>query len=188
MFAWWLALPVLARAQNDDDVGGFCPDGSCINCNYCDGSCFSTCSCNTELNTCCCQAPPGYYARGYEKIPCPGGTYQDSTGKTSCKLCSTDATELFDVNYRGAVDLVACEEAKCSSRCGNSTDCEVQCVSSVFVETAMMSHPENITFCSGLEQPVDPQGCSWQSTPSSAPGWHMEVFALTLWLALCCAQ
>ncbi|CAE7936536.1 unnamed protein product [Symbiodinium necroappetens] len=186
----FLLLPMVAQSTVTvlTGGGGFCEDGRCINCNFCDGDCFDACSCNSELNTCCCLAPPGHFSRGYEKIPCPGGTYQDQTGQHSCKPCSNDASVLFNVDMRGAVDSVDCEEAKCSNEnvCGaNLTDCSATCVSSVFVETAMYAHPTNTTFCSGLEQPIAERGCSWQSTTSAAPVLRGSVQVLLSLIMLC---
>ncbi|CAE7838537.1 unnamed protein product [Symbiodinium sp. CCMP2592] len=193
MFAQWcrfLLLPTVVQSSVTvlTGDGGFCEDGRCINCNFCDGDCFDACSCNSELNTCCCLAPPGHFSRGYEKISCPGGTYQDLAGQRSCKPCSTDASVLFNVDMRGAVDLVDCEEAKCSNEnvCGaNLTDCSATCVSSIFVETAMYAHPTNTTFCSGLEQPIAERGCSWQSTTSAAPVLRGSVQVLLSLIMLC---
>lgn len=141
----------------------------------------------TELNTCCCIAPRGHYARGYEKIPCPGGTYQDQTGQNSCKPCSLDATVLFDVNYRGAIDLVDCDEAKSrcsSSSCSNSTECQVQCVSSVAVESAMVAKPADTAFCAGLDQQIPTRGCSWRTESSWAPSATAEAFLAVLILLI----
>ncbi|CAK9048684.1 unnamed protein product [Durusdinium trenchii] len=149
-----LVLCLVTQTLGQQARLGFCPDGECINCRFCDGDCFASCRCETEMNTCCCTAPRGHYARGYEKVPCPGGTYQDQTGQNSCKPCSLDSSVLFDVNQRGAVDLVGCEEARlrCSSSCSNSTTCEVTCVSSITVETKMTSNPEDDEFCARTPQ------------------------------------
>eukprot|EP00434_Breviolum_minutum_P040220 symbB.v1.2.035737.t1/scaffold4884.1/size33470/1 len=178
---WQVFLLSLTTTLAFESGEGFCDDGECINCNYCDGDCFSACKCETELNSCCCTAPRGHYARGYEKVACPGGTYQDQTGQNLCKPCSVDSTVLFDVNYRGAVDLVDCEEAKvrCSS-CTNATSCEVQCVSSVAVETAMVSKPTDTAFCVGLTEPIGERGCTWLTVTSWASTWHAEVVLVML--------
>mmetsp|Transcript_35452 Transcript_35452/g.57005 ORF Transcript_35452/g.57005 Transcript_35452/m.57005 type:complete len:194 (-) Transcript_35452:79-660(-) len=185
---WQLLLSLIAWTSAFDSLdGGFCPDGECINCQYCDGDCFSACTCETELNTCCCIAPRGHYARGYEKIPCPGGTYQDQTGQNSCKPCSQDATVLFDVNYRGAIDLVDCDEAKSrcsSSSCSNSTACQVQCVSSVAVESAMVAKPADTAFCAGLDQQIPTRGCSWRTESSWAPAATAEALLAVLILLI----
>ncbi|CAE7519796.1 unnamed protein product [Symbiodinium natans] len=102
--------------------------------------------------------------------------------------CTTDASVLFNVNMRGAVDLVDCEEAKCSNTniCGdNLTDCSATCVSSIFVDTAMHAHPTNATFCSELAQPIAERGCSWKSTPSGAPVLRWSVQVLFSLIVLC---
>mmetsp|Transcript_89520 Transcript_89520/g.109554 ORF Transcript_89520/g.109554 Transcript_89520/m.109554 type:complete len:191 (+) Transcript_89520:32-604(+) len=188
MLQWRLVFGLIACiAAFESGLQGFCQDGECINCNYCDGDCFSACKCETDLNTCCCTAPRGTYARGYEKIPCPGGTYQDQTGQHSCKPCSVDATVLFDVNYRGAVDLVDCEEAKSrcsSSTCANATACEAQCVSSIAVETAMVSKPADLVFCEGLTEQIPSRGCSWITETSWAPSLSAEALLLALVLLI----
>merc|ERR1719476_629112 len=81
-------------------LGFECEAGRCINCMSCYGSCDS-CSCLTNINTCCCWAPPGYYTQGTSAVPCVGGTYQDESGSTYCKQCPLSDT-LYYVNSRAA--------------------------------------------------------------------------------------
>eukprot|EP00931_Biecheleriopsis_adriatica_P069653 TRINITY_DN43478_c0_g1_i1.p1 TRINITY_DN43478_c0_g1~~TRINITY_DN43478_c0_g1_i1.p1 ORF type:complete len:216 (-),score=27.40 TRINITY_DN43478_c0_g1_i1:12-599(-) len=152
---------------------GFCPDGQCFNCMYCNGDCLDDCSCFSDINTCCCKAPPGHYARGYEAVPCPGGTYQPGVGQISCIPCNTSEGALFDVTYRGAVDLFDCEEARCENqaRCGNDAACQAgRCATAVYVQAAMMTHPENITFCSSPPMNIGDRSCSWSPRESGAIG------------------
>merc|ERR1711971_1123631 len=101
---------------------GFCRLGHCINCMYCSGDCADKCMCFTQANTCCCNAPPGHFSRGYGAIPCIGGTYQDLEGAPMCKPCSND-NQLYDVNYRGALSAVDCEQSKCGCQ---TSECELQ--------------------------------------------------------------
>ncbi|CAE8633976.1 unnamed protein product [Polarella glacialis] len=146
------------------DKQPFCPLGQCINCMHCNGACLDDCSCYSSINVCCCGAPPGHYSRGYEKVPCPGGSYQNVTGQWRCEPCNTSG-QLYDITYRGSIDLLDCYEARCESRGASQANYSQwqaeNCRNSTFVETTMMSHPPSEAFCSAMTPAIKSRGCSW---------------------------
>lgn len=147
-----LAQPAAAAAALDI---GLCEIGRCINCFYCDGTCFDNCKCYSDINTCCCVAPPGHYARGYGKVPCPGGTYSDRKGAMKCKPCNTsDSDQKYNLNKRGAIDLMDCVE----NQCADSGD---WCDTSEAVLSKMSQYPKNDQFCSNFSDPIGVKDCSF---------------------------
>mmetsp|Transcript_113742 Transcript_113742/g.307062 ORF Transcript_113742/g.307062 Transcript_113742/m.307062 type:complete len:214 (-) Transcript_113742:64-705(-) len=169
-----LILPEIGRAQQQGVItgSGLCADGQCINCMHCDGDCFDSCTCYDEINTCCCSSPPGYYAYGYEKIPCPGGTYQDDIGSTSCKACSASTAVLFRRNYRGAIDQMDCDSARCTNQCGpagsNATCESLHCSTAPTIVAKMNARPPDLAFCKNFDARIPDSACSW-FPDSSAP-------------------
>merc|ERR1740139_138719 len=142
---------------------GICFPGFCVNCAYCDGDCFSQCTCISDLNFCCCPTPPGHFSRGYGKVPCPGGTYQDDRGEAGCKACNT-TNETYHVHTRGAIDPVDCQESKCSKVCGSgnsiNTTCEAECKSAPEIASLFSVRSVSSTaFC--LTLGIEEAECSW---------------------------
>jgi len=163
---------------------GLCSVGSCINCFYCDGDCFSRCQCFSGLNTCCCRAPPGHFSRGYGKLACPAGTFQDDMGGAVCKECR-DGTEKYDMRVRGAIDNVDCDLSKCSYTCGNDQTCvENHCryqeshggkedYTAAKVIEMMTARPARTDFCTQVGIPAS--GCSWNEVANSARGGQNDI-------------
>mmetsp|Transcript_4362 Transcript_4362/g.8737 ORF Transcript_4362/g.8737 Transcript_4362/m.8737 type:complete len:215 (-) Transcript_4362:219-863(-) len=167
---------------------GLCKIGDCINCFYCDGECFSQCKCFGKINTCCCRSPPGYFSRGYSKVACPAGTYQDVQGGGACKQC--DATEgqgatKYDITVVGAIDKIDCQFAQCSHTCKGDQTCEAQrCVfqgddgisspyTARLVGEMMEARPPRTDFCRRVGIPES--GCTWLAAASSARGGWNDV-------------
>eukprot|EP00933_Yihiella_yeosuensis_P062191 TRINITY_DN65132_c0_g1_i1.p1 TRINITY_DN65132_c0_g1~~TRINITY_DN65132_c0_g1_i1.p1 ORF type:complete len:193 (-),score=16.56 TRINITY_DN65132_c0_g1_i1:128-706(-) len=153
-----------------DCSSALCPDGRCINCIYCNGDCYDSCSCYSDINMCCCASPPGHFSRGYYKVPCPGGSYQDELGQATCKPCNgTDA--LYDLTFRGATDPLDCVEALCQHRdvnMSNATQVAERCMTSSAVRTRMLRQPSDLEFCGSLTPAITESGCSWRHKTSSA--------------------
>lgn len=149
---------------------GLCEIGECINCMYCNGDCYENCKCYSDINTCCCKTPPGYYSRGYAKVPCPGGTYQDRVGMGRCKPCNT-TDALYDLNARGSLDLLDCENSICQA--GEN------CVTSSQVTDAMHALPLDAAFCSNMTTPIANLDCSWIPA-SGARRCHSWPYVLLL--------
>mmetsp|Transcript_17172 Transcript_17172/g.49051 ORF Transcript_17172/g.49051 Transcript_17172/m.49051 type:complete len:224 (-) Transcript_17172:106-777(-) len=142
---------------------GFCLDGQCINCIYCDGDCYSRCTCYSEINVCCCASPPGYFTRGYEKNACPGGTYQNAYGSVSCKPCNSDPSVLYNIHYRGSVDILECQDALCSTVCSpdNATCQGKQCDSAPSIMKKLSQAPVDQGFCDSLVPRIPTDACTW---------------------------
>jgi len=176
---------LLTLGSSSVSGSGLCNIGDCINCFYCDGDCFSQCRCFEGLNTCCCRAPPGYFSRGYEKLQCPAGTYQDVMGGEKCKNCPGDeVTVKYDMNVRGAIDRIDCEFAKCSYTCQGDQACEAQnCLFSdngvpkpytiTLVKDMMKSRPARTDFCDKVGIPES--GCSWNPIENFARGGRNDI-------------
>eukprot|EP00429_Kryptoperidinium_foliaceum_P059309 CAMPEP_0176079418 /NCGR_PEP_ID=MMETSP0120_2-20121206/39722_1 /TAXON_ID=160619 /ORGANISM="Kryptoperidinium foliaceum, Strain CCMP 1326" /LENGTH=188 /DNA_ID=CAMNT_0017413177 /DNA_START=106 /DNA_END=668 /DNA_ORIENTATION=- len=153
----------LSRQAGAEIGTGLCMDGQCINCIYCAGDCYSRCTCYNDINVCCCSSPPGYFARGYDKIACPGGTYQDDPGSVSCKACDEREDVLYNIHYRGATDKLECMEALCSTVCapGNTTCEESQCHSAPLIVAKLSEAPVDQAFCDTLTPRIPSSACTW---------------------------
>mmetsp|Transcript_6394 Transcript_6394/g.15458 ORF Transcript_6394/g.15458 Transcript_6394/m.15458 type:complete len:203 (-) Transcript_6394:192-800(-) len=167
-FAVWLAvlLPLCSSTQDGDADVNFqkCEDDSppykCINCI----SELDRCACSWKHNVCCCEAPRGHFARGFNKVACPGGSYQDQHGAGWCQLCNgTDA--LYNMHARGAVGLEDCEMALCDVYCSGSNDtdaCQQACVTPRELFLAMTGPQRNVSFCARLG--IESASCTWHSS------------------------
>jgi len=166
---------LLQLCQGESAGNGLCPVGQCINCITCDGDCDAQCMCFRDYNFCCCSSPVGHYSRGYGKIRCPGGTYQDESGKGECKLCDASGSILYDLNSRGASSSLDCPSARCENVCQangnlNASCVVVRCATSGTIRDRMHTRPENQTFCDHFQEPIQLSAdCTWRSTESLAP-------------------
>mmetsp|Transcript_74275 Transcript_74275/g.187124 ORF Transcript_74275/g.187124 Transcript_74275/m.187124 type:complete len:198 (-) Transcript_74275:19-612(-) len=189
MTRWPLALVTCALlvlgALANLDGSGLCANGECINCLYCNGDCYSHCTCYSEINTCCCKSPPGHYAVGYEQVACPGGTYQDRLGKPACKPCSDSSEAYYYLQYRGSIDHLDCEAAKCETVCGDNTTCqEEKCMTGPAVVAMMESSPKELTFCSSFDTPIPATACSWTKSGAGRALDHRAAVVIGFGVAL----
>ena len=121
-----------------------CRSGDCINCTRCDGDCGSSCVCFTEI-TCCCSCPPGRSSRGFGRITCPGGTYQDTAGQELCMVFNNTVGVMFILSVTGAVSVEDCRFAQCqfagNKACINATRLKFRSSSTCKVA------PQDTAFC-----------------------------------------
>lgn len=168
---------------------GLCPVGQCINCMSCDGDCRSNCACFNSINTCCCRCPAGSFARGYQKVPCPGGTWQDVPGSGSCKLCNDTKAVLYNISWRGASSLIDCERALC--QCTDSQCEEDSCMSPIAVEERMLTQPPDTQFCAE-KLGLDALSCTWRPNAAGQKqgvvGPAFLAFAVTLLHTATCGR
>lgn len=181
LLAWRLAQRGAVATGSTFAGTGLCPDGQAINTAYCDGDCHSRCICFSDINTCCCPVAPGHFSRGYAKVPCPGGTYQDQAGGLQCKACNTSEA-LYNLNERGAVDLLDCLAAPCSGVCtpGDAT-CEAQqCMTAPSIVAAMVADEQSMELCRKLAAPIPDEQCSWVVPSASSRAFLAGNLALVL--------
>eukprot|EP00927_Polykrikos_kofoidii_P067262 TRINITY_DN62772_c0_g1_i1.p1 TRINITY_DN62772_c0_g1~~TRINITY_DN62772_c0_g1_i1.p1 ORF type:complete len:220 (-),score=35.24 TRINITY_DN62772_c0_g1_i1:26-685(-) len=172
-------LGVGLRLANADS--GLCRDGECIDCLACSGGCGKGCRCFSEVNTCCCPSPAGHYARGYKKIPCPGGTYQDGVNKFRCKLCNMTGSETYNISRSGATSDLECKTALCDPT--DTAAIGTACWTPKEVEKFLTGSVPNYDFCKEMtgaeEKGADGQlvaakgvrfrSCNWR-TPEGQGG------------------
>lgn len=154
-----------------------CGDGECFNCQFCDGDCMN-CRCDNVM-ACCCGAPPGHYATGDYKIPCPGGTYQDTGGSHYCKACNVTNPEMkYNLTMRGAITLEDCEEQVCADQ---DWGAEMMCETGQNVVKYMQYQDRNSTFCDMLDIPF--LECFWKMSRDASLSTSVSFF--TFVSALC---
>lgn len=170
---WLLRLATLSCCSGPLFGAAFsllCYDGECINCMSCFGDCTRECRCFGQVNTCCCPAPLGHYARGYTKIACPGGTYQDELGQAACKPCDDDGDDaVYNLSARGAISTADCSKAKCDcSDAKKQQVCDEHCVTPEEVVDFMTAEPRDVDFCEKLD--VAYGSCTWQVKSNAHQG------------------
>mmetsp|Transcript_54653 Transcript_54653/g.130415 ORF Transcript_54653/g.130415 Transcript_54653/m.130415 type:complete len:195 (-) Transcript_54653:151-735(-) len=151
------------------------PPYRCINCI----TSTDRCVCAASLNVCCCEAPPGHFARGYEGIPCPGGSYQPRYGQGRCLLCN-DTQSYYYAHHRGAIGKEDCEMGRCERYCepGNIT-CEEQCLRPVDLELYFTAPQLNESFCNlfGIAE----SSCTWKSSSRKSGAAMGLLLPILLW-------
>eukprot|EP00929_Paragymnodinium_shiwhaense_P110383 TRINITY_DN77371_c0_g1_i1.p1 TRINITY_DN77371_c0_g1~~TRINITY_DN77371_c0_g1_i1.p1 ORF type:complete len:192 (-),score=33.94 TRINITY_DN77371_c0_g1_i1:64-639(-) len=183
---WSLRIAVLSLA-NDVLLGSgksvLCNDGECLNCRSCSGDCTSRCRCFGEVNTCCCPAPVGSFARGYGQIPCPGGTFQDSLGRGHCRPCNDTADVLYNLSKRGATSTADCRKAICTCTSASQQQaCDQECVTAAEVVSKMNMEPEALDFCDRLD--IKLGSCSWRYPSSAHRGGGADLLLMVALLGL----
>lgn len=173
MLLAWVDPSVDAQLEND----GLCKLGMCINCIHCKGNC-ARCECFSSINACCCESPVGSYARGYSKIPCPGGTYQDDAGQGFCKPCNTTVGAVYDINKRGSKNQEDCEDALC--HCDIVTELCDHCYAPQTIIDSMSERPINPAVCNILDIPIPVYACTWIMPSSSRRAFARSAGGLAI--------
>jgi len=186
-----LLLPALLLISLTSPVSGLnCGEGECFDCRYCDGDC-DNCRCDEGIN-CCCSAPPGYYAFGEMKFPCPGGTFGVKLGMSDCQLCPDMPTyegKVYNVSIMGAYHPAHCERALCNpdvlanSGAPGSGSWPPECESPKGTYIRLTSKEQPFEFCDSVG--IDSKGCKFSRPKDAAErrfGDIRQTFGLQLTL------
>merc|ERR1719235_369251 len=147
-------LQLLTSAFISKADSSLCATGQCLNCISCAGDCDGSCQCYPAIQACCCHAPVGYYSRGWGKISCPAGTYQDRTGGGICKACNSSTTAYYNSSRGGARNLYECTEQLCECDSSNTTCLQEECQTPEDVQVKMLARPPDQAWCSQQNIPL----------------------------------